>query len=244
MQDCEDIIVVGSGASGAAAALQCSGFRLKTLLVDVGISSEDSTNSSKHYYDRKKSENLEDLLLGRDLEGLEAALDGSELPFKLSMPLLKYITRREFDLPPRVSDAQLISTHAFGGLANGWSCGLYEYNERDLLGFPFAASDLAPYYSKLCREAGIVGRLDDLQPFFGNNISQDFSTISRKCGYLEEKYHARKEKLQENNGFYLGRARVALAGAKPGEQNGYELMANGEALYVPAQTVRRLLLRK
>ena len=58
-------------------------------------------------------------------------------------------------------------SYAQGGLANAWGAGVYEFDDKDLSGFPFKSSELRKYYDVLKREIGVSGRKDDLSEYFG-----------------------------------------------------------------------------
>lgn len=144
-----DVIIVGSGPAGAAAALElCS--RTNVVMLDVGDTISQSSEADRF-----------STMLGDDLEGI-SNITRPYLSPKLRSPLFRYVTRRWRELTPIKSDSFLgeISL-ALGGLANAWGSGLYEFDDIDLQGFPISYSDLEPYYLRLTEHIGICGAGDD-----------------------------------------------------------------------------------
>jgi len=234
-------LIVGAGPAGIAAALQFNINGIKPVLADVGVVKKSETSFKNDLYEMRKEEDLFELFVGSDYFGLSSAWNKNELPYKLTSPNMRYVTNKDSfeDDRLRVKGFLPLVSYAKGGLANAWSCGLYEYDDEDLNEFPFQRKDLNEYYERLSKIAGIVGREDDLRPFFGSPRSGggEIPPLSKKCKALLSAYEMNKMELNSKYSFHLGRSRVATNGKTVFEPANLELLDDQEYLYSPRTTL-------
>ena len=62
--------------------------------------------------------------------------------------------------------AALLRSTEFGGLGNFWSCGMYQFQDRDIEDWSLRFSDLDPYYRRIAQIVGVAGRSDDLEKIY------------------------------------------------------------------------------
>ncbi len=242
-----DVILVGSGASGVAAALELSGRGIRPLILDVGHRKHERIpRVEENLYDHRRRHDTFPLLVGEGLEGLSNVLTDRVLPVKLTTPNMEYMTRDTQRLAPvEETDFSLVQSLSAGGLGNAWGAGLYRFVDQDLEGFPITAADLEPFFDALTGEIGIGGEEDDLAPFFGSTegllpplrLSHNIDRLYR--GYRRRRAAFHRDRL------YLGRARVAalarsLDGRPAVDYRSLEFWQDTPAIYSPRFTLDRL----
>lgn len=243
-----DLVIVGSGPAGTAAALGCAAAGIRPLMLDVGVRRPEDIprldappEKDRHRRDRFF------MTIGKDYEGLSPLFDEPPLPLKLIPPNMNYVTRGgSLYAPIEMSDYQAIQSFAMGGLANAWSAGLYRYTSEELALFPFSIEELIPHYDALSREFHIQGAEDDLSSFFGR--SPDLlapAALSRNLNRLLERYRARHQEIRKR-GIFIGHARVAVVERNenaslhndPGNPEYWQDQPN---IYTPVVTLKRLI---
>ena len=133
-----DIIIVGSGAAGVAAALALARLGIRPLMLDVGrTASGAGPVVAGNLYDYRKQHDSFDLFIGDDLAGVSDVLRDEVGVAKLNAPNMAFITQDAGTLGPvEAVDFDPIQSFALGGLGNGWGSGLYRFTDADLAGFP------------------------------------------------------------------------------------------------------------
>jgi choline dehydrogenase-like flavoprotein len=243
-----DVVVVGSGAAGVAAALELAGRGIRPLVLDVGYRKEERVpRVEENLYRYRKRHDTYRLLVGDELQGLSNLLTDRHVPVKLTTPNMEYVTRDAERLTPvDETDFRTVQSFAAGGLANAWGAGLYRFIDEDLEGFPIRARDLEPHFDALTREIGIGGEEDDLAPFFGS--TRDLRTPLRLSHNIEALYrgYRRRREVFHRDGFFLGRARVAVLteamnGRPAFDYSNLEFWQDTPAIYSPRFTLDKLI---
>ncbi|MBV7327898.1 hypothetical protein KFU94_06490 [Chloroflexi bacterium TSY] len=245
-----DVIIIGSGAAGTAAAVGLVKNGIKPLILDVGIATNSQISPiSENLYDYKSQNDSFELTIGRNLRGLNNLLNPEQaIPVKLTAPGMEFVTRDAEKMSPvQASNFTAIQSFASGGLANAWGAGLYRFNTEDLQGVPLTERELIPYFEQLTCEIGIAGTDDCLTPFFGDSSGLlEPLRLSRNATHLYSQYCKYKDKLNRA-GVYVGRPRVAvLSEAKDGrsvcEYNNLEFWQPGMShIYTPQLTIEKLI---
>lgn len=243
-----EIIVVGSGAAGTAAALALADLGLRPLLLDVGhTDAGDGPRVAGNLYDYRRRHDTFDLYIGADLHGLSDVLTGDTGIAKLNAPNAAFVVRGAAQLSPvAASGFDPIQSFALGGLGNAWGAGLYRFVDADLPGFPLRAADLAPYFDRLTAEVGISGAGDDLTPFFGETTGlQPPLRLSYNAARFYRSYAHRRAAFRAR-GIYVGRPRLGVLSqpkdGRPGcDYSNTEFWQDAPYLYTPAVTLRRLI---
>lgn len=136
-----------------------------------------------------------------------------------------------------------LSSFARGGLAEAWTGGVYPYSEAELVDFPFAPSELAPYYDRVAERVGISGEVDDLARFMP--VHQHLLPpleLDEHSRLLVESYQRKRSQINDLR-CYLGRSRIATitrdrAGRKACTALGRCLWGCPTgSLYVPSMTL-------
>jgi hypothetical protein len=245
-----EIIIVGSGAAGTAAALILADLGLRPLMLDVGYSAPaDAPRVEGNLYDYRRDHDTFDLFIGPDLGGLADVLTGETGVAKLNAPNAAYVTRDAARLSPVDAAAfSPIQSFALGGLGNAWGAGLYRFVDADLDEFPLRAADLAPYFDRLTDEIGISGAADDLAPFFGDGRDlQPPLRLSQNAERFYRAYDRRRAAFQRGQVF-VGRPRLGvLSEPKDGraacDYSNTEFWQDAPYLYTPPVTSRKLAAR-
>jgi len=244
-----DVVIIGSGLSGVAAALGFSKKGIKPCIIDVGSNPGTEPPITENFYEYRKTTDSSSLMLGEHLEGLHNLLHKDHhLPVKLTSPRMEFVVRGSQIFSPTIEENyRLVQSFASGGLANAWGAGVYRYNKRDLGGFPVNESELSPYYEELKQEMGMSGSNDDLITYFGReeHLQQPLE-LSANAARLYAKYSRHKKKLNKE-GVYFGRPRLAVLSEDLGKRKACDYsnlefwQPDLSYIYTPALTLKKLI---
>jgi len=245
----DDVLIVGSGVSGVAAALRLAERKIRPRIVDVGLKAEEAPAVGENFYLHRLRHDTYEMMIGKGGLGLADLIeDPPRFPAKLASPRMRFVTERAGAFSPvEPSGFSLVQSFARGGLANAWGAGLYRYTDRDLKDYPLRAADLAPYYDLLTREIGISGAEDDLAPYFGSG--DDLLPPLRLSLNASEIFgrYVRKRKLFQDQGIFIGRPRLGVLsedyrGRKACKYSNMEFWQPGIPwIYNPVFTLDRLV---
>lgn len=244
-----EVIVIGSGPAGVAAALQLRGVRV--LMLDVGHDPPAKHTLDRNFYQikRRPTPHYQDLI-GPRFESLESVIGEYRSP-KIKAPLQEFVTRdsdRFFRVISETFRAE--RSYARGGLANAWGAQLYRFTDAELASFPFAPAELAPFYRELTDRIGICGREDDLSEYYGDTEgllpAHRLTPIGR---HLLQRYEKRRDFFQQRGiriGFpRLGMATTEFRGRKASQYENLEFFQPRPAhIYTPSQTLDELIRDK
>lgn len=244
-----EILIVGSGPAGTAAALACAQEGVPAVMLDAGIVPPTTPPTiDENFYDYAQRYDVTDLLVGPHYEGLYTLNpQNPHISFLLTMPKYAFVrAHTQRLLPVEQNNISVVQTLARGGLANAWGGAAYRYTEADLHEYPISAAELDPYYDLLTKELGINGQEDDLAPFFGSSehllppvqLGENSAAILRK-------YRRRRGRINRV-GVFVGRMRSAvLTEDRPGRTaypyRSTDTVAATDAFYSPTYTLDRLV---
>ncbi len=244
-----DVVIIGSGLSGVAAALGFAKKGIKPCLIDVGSKPGILPPITENFYEYRKTTDSSSLMLGDQLEGLHNLLNKDHhLPVKLTSPRMQFVVRGSQSFSPTIEkNYRLVQSFASGGLANAWGAGVYRYSKRDLSGFPVGAAELSPYYEELKQEMGISGSNDDLVTYFDHEeFLQQPLELSANAARLYEKYSRHKKKINRE-GIFFGRPRLAVLSEDLGERKACDYsnlefwQPDLSYIYTPTLTLKKLI---
>ncbi|HJU74421.1 MAG TPA: GMC oxidoreductase [Gemmatimonadaceae bacterium] len=238
-------LVIGSGASGVHYALTVLQRGEEVTLLDVGFERPVAPLPDATYPQLK--EQLDDPLthfLGPRAEYVVYPAPGSK-PYGFP-PNKEYVFRRAAPWSLRQQGFDPLVSFARGGLAEAWTGGSYELDDRDLAAFPFTLGDLQPHYATVAKRVGITGERDDLERF--SPMSAPYDTplpLDPHSAHLLALYHKRRRRVNAL-GVYFGRSRVAVLTRPQGERQSCTALGRclmgcpRESLYAPSYTLREL----
>lgn len=244
-----DVIVVGSGASGAWAAFAAARRGLRVLVLDVGLEPPAGAPLRENLYAlRKRDPEQRAYLLGERFESLHN-LHAPNLSSRLKAPRFRYVTDHADRWAPLEGRGfSAVQSFALGGLAAAWGAGAYRFTDEDLDGFPIGAADLAPYYDELTRLIGIAGCADDL-PYGSAAGLQEPLRPGKSAQRLLASYRRRRE-LMRARGLSIGHPRAAILSRPLGEREScrYDNLSFWQpelpAVYSPTMTMRGLIAER
>jgi len=238
-------LVIGSGASGVHYALTVLERGEDVTLLDVGYERPAAPLPDATYGQLK--EQLEDPLTAILGERSEFVVYPSPVSKPYGFPPSKgYVFRKPaaWSLTSRGFDP--LVSFARGGLAEAWTGGSYELDERDLAAFPFSLRDFQPHYATVARRIGIAAERDDLERFSPMTAEYDAPLpLDAHSGQLLTTYTRKRQKVNAL-GVYLGRSRVAVLTHPRGERGACTQLGRclmgcpRESLYAPSYTLREL----
>lgn len=242
------VMIIGSGPSGVAAALQLARRGLKPLILDVGYEpGEAIPRIEGGLYENRQRRDVFDFHIGSDFRGLSNLLGRGYVPVKLLAPNMSFVTQDAEQLSPIDAEGySAVQSFSRGGLGNLWGAGLYRFTSRDLEGFPIKAADLEPYLDELTCEIGISGADDDLTPFFGSPARlQKALALSHNVQTLYKNYQRLKPAFRKK-GMYLGAPRLGVLSEPYRGRPAYgytnlEFWQESPSIYSPRLTLDRLI---
>jgi choline dehydrogenase-like flavoprotein len=213
-----DIIVIGSGATGAHFALSALRRGHRVTMVDVGYARPEPVQPELSF--RRLKDALDDpveYFLGRRLERVVyPAAIAKHYGFP---PSKAYVFDRpsSFNVVSRGFEPML--SFARGGLAEAWTGGCYEFSAEDLREFPIAPADLESGYAEVARRIGVSAERDDIarfSPFTAPYLPP--LPLDDHSARILERYGNRRERLNRELRFFLGRSRVATLSRDHGQR--------------------------
>lgn len=241
------IVVVGSGASGVHFALTALERGHDVTLVDVG--NERPAPVEKDASIEALKDRLADpsaWFLGED--GRAVVYPATKASYYGHPPSKEYVFATPKAFRTRSELMTPVFSFARGGLAEAWTAGAYAYGPTDLAEFPFGYDEIATHYAEVARRIGIGAEADDLAQFIPFDAPYlPPLPFDPHSAHLVATYRKKREVLQRELGFYLGRSRVAtLSQAHRGREGCGQLGrcfwgCPREALYTPSYTLRELV---
>ncbi len=204
------IVVVGSGVSGAHAALTLLERGKDVELWDVGREEAAFTEPGATFHDLKSR--LADPVthfLGPELEALVPPTAPELLRYP---PSRQYLASSEDPLWSFTTDGFFpYGSFAKGGLANGWGANALRFDQNDLAEWPVSASEMETAYKTVYSRIPVAGPTDDdLTPHLHDvRPSQPPVRLTASDHRLLHAYQRRKRKL-EALGVRIGLARLAV----------------------------------
>lgn len=207
-----DVLVVGSGASGAIAAQTLGGGGRRVGVLDVGERDETygrlvpradfttvrTTDEEQHAY-----------FLGTDYEALAWA--NSRVGSQLTPPR-GHLVRGVEQRIPIVSDSFFpLESLAYGGLGGGWGLGCFVYSAAELERTGLPVSAIQDAYQVVADRIGISGADDDAAPYCLGHLEriQPAPPLEENLAGLLAAYERRRARLNRE-GFHVGRSALAL----------------------------------
>ena len=243
----EEVVVVGSGASGAHFALTLLKQGRKVTMLDVGVRPPEPVNPDQTVPELKS--NLDDptnYFLGDDFQAV--VFPGAE-DYYSQPPPKDYVFESSGASEPKRDGFSPLLSYAQGGLAQAWTGGSYPFNDDELAEFPFSFEDIRPFYDEVGRRIGVVGDPDDDLAAFtpihdGLMPPLDLDEHGRR---LMKSYTDQRLDLNEQLLWRLGRSRVAVLSRDQGDRKACSYLGRcmwgcpTEAFYTPSITLNECL---
>jgi len=219
-----DMIVVGSGCTGAMAAQTLVERGFKVLMVDGGVKDDlyktllpetdfltaRQTDKQQHRY-----------FLGDKFEGIPF---GHVKAGEHLTPPRKFMTQLTSQkIPLQSSTFSPIESLAYGGLGNGWGLGCCVFSAAELKACGLPVAEMNEAYEVVGKRIGISGTKDDTANYTAASISSlqpsiGFDSVGKN---LLENYEQKKAILNRK-GFYVGRPSLALITTPTGDRMPYQ----------------------
>jgi choline dehydrogenase-like flavoprotein len=195
-----EIIIIGAGPAGIAAAIPLVSAGIKVILLDAG--KELNQNLSPLAVERHDK-------IGNEFQAIRNLGDYSP---KFRVPWIADMFSQYSKEYALVSENFLAQGMlAPGGLSNAWGAGVACYDADDLKKSPINFAELKLSYQHLAKRMGISGENnDDLSAFFGNDISLQAPTELDQLTKKLLSGYTKKRAAINQQGFYLGKARNAV----------------------------------
>lgn len=220
-----DVIIVGSGPAGVSAAFPLLEAGLRVLMVDGGKKLGGLSPESNFLFARANDNEQWKWMLGNDFYALN---NRDAVSPKLRVPAHAY-TFEDFESNNQIKGKEFITlgSLATGGLSNAWGCGVARFSAKEMVDFPFTASEIDASYAAVSKRIGISGRInDDLSDYFAlDEFSQPPIPMDVLHTHLSQQYAKRNKKLNLQ-GFKMGRSRVAVLNGDLDDRQACNLSGN------------------
>lgn len=240
----ETILIVGSGASGVHFALTVLKKGFNVTMLDVGhpkpevVNPNDSLNALKRNLNDPAS-----YFLGNDYRGVFFPSTGGE--YYGTPPNKDYVFSGVDNFNYQAQGFAPLMSFARGGLAEAWTGGVYPFNDDDLQDFPFGYRELKPYYEEVAQRIGVCGEQDDLarlMPVHDHLLTP--LKLDAHSELLLQKYKNKRAGLNQKQGFYMGRSRLAVLSRDKNGRKACDYLGRclwgcpTESFYTPSLTLR------
>jgi GMC oxidoreductase len=244
-----DVIVVGSGCSGAMAAQTLLAKGLKVHLLDVGIKDTRYGNDipeGNFEHIRQTNNQQHQLFLGKEFESLE--MSESKSGAQLTPPR-KHLTQFTNDfLRIQSSSFFPVESLAYGGLGAGWGLGCCVYSETELIKCGLDPATMQLAYDTIAQRIGIsADATDNASAYTIGKVPHYLPPLELdETQFLLEKFNRKKEKFNQLD-FFMGRPALALLSRDFNERKAtqYDDMHfyhdTGNSAYRPGLTIDKLL---
>jgi choline dehydrogenase-like flavoprotein len=251
MSDRVDVIVVGSGPSGAMAASRLVRAGLRVRMLDVGLRANpyEGLIPPLPFQDLRQLDSQQcRYLLGDKREGVPL---GTKMVGALLTPPRQYVLEpSSSSRSPITSDGhvEVRQSLALGGLGAAWGASCFTYSDAELERMGLDPGDFPRLYAEVASEIGVSGSPDDdcyRFCFAAATNLQPPVALDRNASSTMEAYEKRRRELNVA-GCYLGRSYLAVLTEDLGERraNPYFDMDfyhdHGSSVYRPALTIQQL----
>jgi choline dehydrogenase-like flavoprotein len=247
MADEADVLVVGSGASGAMAAARLVDAGRRVLLLDAGDVDERYRGMipERPYASIRREDPAQHTYgLGIEYEGIDLGKTG---PLAQATAPRQYVFRRGAEFLRIVDDGFIAAESlAQGGLAEAWGAVAFPFTTGELRRTGLDPSAISPHYEAVAEQVGISGDRDDLLPWRGAlNALQPALPPDPNATAILGRYVRRRDRLIRG-GVRLGRPLLAvlsqeLGPRKPNPQFGLDFWSNsGGSVFRPSLLIESL----
>ncbi len=154
------VVVIGSGPAGAAATQALCDAGLFVTVLDAGDRIEDGAMDVFDALARSEPERWPPELLRGARETFPA--DVGHIPLKPAYGSLFPYALDDPDLPLASDGADVVCSHAFGGLSNAWGASILPYRQVDIEDWPVSLAQLAPHYRAVQSMLPVAAERDEL----------------------------------------------------------------------------------
>lgn len=154
------LVVIGSGPAGAAATQALCDAGLFVTVLDAGDRIEEGAMDAFDALARSEPEDWSPELLRSAREAFPA--DVGHIPLKPAYGSLFPYALDDPDLPIANDGADVLCSHAFGGLSNAWGASILPYRQTDIEDWPISLGELAPHYRAVQSILPVAAERDEL----------------------------------------------------------------------------------
>lgn len=217
-----DIIVVGSGCSGAIAAKSLAQKGRSVLVLDAGILPSSTTDQPQDFLTKRREDDDQiNYFLGKNFD----VLTSQKHPNIAQQTAQRiFMTQQVEEFLPSSSELFFpVESLAKGGLGNGWGLGCCVFSDAEMRKCGLHADSLFKSYQKVSEWIGVSGHNDNASPYThayklklqpsinANSVSQRIlDKYNRRINFFNAKY------------ITLGRPSLALLTAPLGNRKAYE----------------------
>jgi choline dehydrogenase-like flavoprotein len=154
-------VVIGSGPAGAAATRALCEAGERVIVLDAGDRIEPGGMELFDTLGQSDPDRWPPELVDRARRSFPVGL-GEHVPRKPAFGSLFLYAMDSRDLPLRCSNADVLSSLAYGGLSNAWGASILPFRQADIADWPITLEDLRPHYEAVLRFVPIAAEHDGL----------------------------------------------------------------------------------
>ena len=245
-----DVVIVGSGPSGAMAASTLVEQGFKVLLLDAGADDHVSRAAvpDKSFSEIRKTEsNQSSFFLGAMMEGIPEA--GIRVGSQLTPPRQFVSRNSETILPYQSRNFFPMQSVSLGGLGAAWGAACYTFRTDELRKMGIYEDNFGEFYDAVASEIGISGDANSDNKYeclSGVSNLQPPLDIDTNGNSILKRYAVIKDRLRPSGTFSMSSSTLASLSQDKGtrKQNPYHDMEfwsdMRQSVYRPRYTIKRL----
>ena len=157
-------IVIGSGPGGVAAAYGLLEKKRRVLLLDVGHTLEADRQRTLARYQSRPPEDWDEKLYELLRENTDPSV--GRLPEKLVYSSRFSFEWKDSEVKVVQEGAEIVLSHAMGGLSNVWGANVLPFMPRDIADWPLPFSELEEGYRAVSAFMPIAAQADELTDLY------------------------------------------------------------------------------
>ncbi len=223
MAELPDVIVVGSGPSGAIAASTLVRQGLRVLMVDVG--NDDAAGRAQvpdRSFPEVRASDATQRAYFLGLEGQGIPKSDVKVGAQLTPPRQFLTTGADQSLPYTSDSFFPMQSLALGGLGAGWGAAAFSFSEAELKRCGIFEPEFSRHYDQVISEIGVSADVSsDARPHLLPGVTetglQPPLEVDSNARQLLGAYRARREKLNRA-GLFFGKSPLAVLSRDLGER--------------------------
>ncbi len=239
-----DVLIVGSGPSGAHAAVEAVKLNKRVALLDIGNTPNREPDPSLSFEEiRHRVYDQTDYFLSPSLIDQEY---GANLPLNMSRTRLHMVKNADTLLPLESQSLDPIQSTSYGGLGVGWGANVFTLNHSELFSMGLDPGQIRPLYQRLASEIGVCGPVNGVSTSGTPLVNLLPPLPLDQNARIMWNHYLRKEFIFRSRGIHISPSTLAVLSENLGTRTSNPLhntdfyFDTGQSVYRPQWTLNQL----